>query len=99
MIIVIGTAITTPDTHDEMLRLSLEHCARSRGEPGCADHNVHVDQDDGSRLVFVEYWQDKAALLAHFAVPESRGFAKAMGELAAAPPEIRIFDAEEVRLG
>lgn len=98
MIIVTGSVRSTPETHDEMLRISREHCARSRAEPGCVAHNVHVDAEDGSRIVFVEYWQDEAALRAHFAVPESRAFAKALGGLAAARPEMTVHRAEQVDL-
>lgn len=49
--------------------------------------------------MFVEQWADRAALLAHFAVPASRAFVKAAGALAAAPPSLEIYDATPVRLG
>ncbi len=35
------------------------------------------------RLVFFEQWADRAALLAHFAVPASRDFVRALQPLAA----------------
>jgi len=41
---------------------------RSRSEPGCISHAVHVDCENPLRLVFFEQWADRAALLAHFAV-------------------------------
>ncbi len=96
MIIVTGAAITTPETHDEMLGISLEHCARSRAEPGCIAHNVHVDCENQSRLVFVEHWADMGALKAHFAVPESQAFAGALTTLAAGAPDMKIFAAQDV---
>jgi len=94
MIIVIGSILTTPDIHDAILGLSLEHVARSRAEPGCIAHNVHVDCEDPARLVFVEYWADMPALLAHFDVPASRDFMKRLRKLSPAPPEMKIFNAE-----
>lgn len=93
MIIVIGHAITAPQAHDMMLQLSLEHVARSRDEPGCMAHTVHVDCEDASRLVFVEYWSDMSALQAHFAVSASRKFAGKMRDLSPLPIQIEIFDA------
>jgi quinol monooxygenase YgiN len=45
------------------------------------------------RLVFVEEWADQAALAAHFAVPASRAFARALGALAVEPPRIQVFEA------
>lgn len=95
MIIVTGTATTTPETRERMLEISRAHCARSRAEPGCIAHNVHMDCEDEARLVFVEYWADMAALMAHFQVPESRAFARELNELSAARPEMRLFEATE----
>ena len=73
--------------------LSLEHVHRSRDEPGCISHAVHVDCENPLRLVFVEQWADRAALLAHFAVPASRDFVSALQPLAAAATTIEIYDA------
>ena len=99
MIIVTGSVITTPETHDEALGICIEHCARSRAEPGCIAHNVHVDCENPSKLVFVEYWADMAALKAHFGVPESHAFVGALTTLAASPPDMSIFDATEIKTG
>ena len=52
---------------------------------------------EGGRLVFVERWESAEALHAHFAVPESRAFAKEIGQLAVAPPSIEVFNASAVR--
>ncbi len=99
MIIVIGTALTKPDTAGEALALSLEHVARSRAEDGCIDHTVSLDQENDRLLRFVEYWRDEAALLAHFAVPASRAFIGAITPLLAAAPDMKIFNADETSLG
>jgi len=98
MILVTGDVVAKPDTLDEILALSLEHVRRSRAEPGCLSHAVHRDEENPLRLVFVEQWTDRAALLAHFAVPASRAFAKAVGGLAAQAPTLQIYDAQPVQL-
>ena len=94
MIVVTGSIVGTPATVDELLALSLAHVRRSRAEPGCLSHAVHRDAENPLRLVFVETWMDRPALLAHFAVPASRGFVDAATALAAEPPVITIYDAE-----
>lgn len=99
MIIVTGTVTMTPDTEAEMLEISKKHCARSRAEPGCITHNVHTDAEDPMRLVFVEYWEDLAALQAHFRVPESGMFAKRLTELSTTGADMKIFNASEVKTG
>jgi quinol monooxygenase YgiN len=58
-------------------------------------HAVHVDCENPLRLVFIEQWTDRAALLAHFAVPASRNFVRAQA-LAAAATTIEIYDAARV---
>lgn len=96
MILVTGSVITRSDTLDEVRRLSLKHVHRSRIEPGCISHAVHVDCENPLRLVFVEEWADRAALLAHFAVPASREFVRALQSLAADVTTIEIYDATKV---
>jgi quinol monooxygenase YgiN len=92
MILVTGSVVARQETFDDVRRLSLEHVHRSRTEPGCISHAVHVDCDNPLRLVFIEQWADRAALLAHFAVPASREFVRALKPLAAATT-LEIYDA------
>jgi quinol monooxygenase YgiN len=96
MIVVTGSVTAKPDTFDEVRRLSLEHVHRSRTEPGCISHAVHVDCENPLRLVFFEQWADRAALLTHFAVPASRDFVRSLQSLAAAATTIEIYDAAKL---
>jgi quinol monooxygenase YgiN len=97
MILVTGDILANDDKADEVLALCLEHVRRSRTEPGCISHAVHRDLENPLRLVFVEQWADRAALLAHFAVPASRAFAAAASELATARPTIQIYEAQPLQ--
>src|ERR1700751_1850471 len=96
MIVVTGSVVAHPDSFDEVRRLSLEHVHRSRKEPGCIPHAVHVDCENALRLVFIEQWADRAALLAHFAVPASRDFVRSLQSLASAATTIEIYDATKL---
>jgi quinol monooxygenase YgiN len=99
MIIVLGSvAARDRDTHAQALHLGREHLARSLQEPGCLRHEVMPDPANPLRLVFVEQWASTEDLLAHFRVPASIAFARALGALAAAQPEIKIYEAREVNL-
>jgi quinol monooxygenase YgiN len=93
MILVTGSVTAREDSFGEVRRLSLEHVHRSRSEPGCISHTVHIDCEDPLRLVFIEQWADRAALLAHFAVPASRDFVRALQKLASAATTIELYDA------
>lgn len=90
-IIVIGTAATTDEHIDELLTAALAHVRRSRLEPGCISHGVHRDVEDPNRLVFVEHWADRAALDAHFAVPDSMQIVEAIGRVGTVPPTLDIY--------
>ena len=96
MIVVTGSVITRQESFEEARRISLEHVHRSRTEPGCLSHAVHVDCENPLKLVFIEQWADRAALAAHFAVPASRNFVRALGALAAGAPTIEIYDATKL---
>src|ERR1700716_2268297 len=96
MIVVTGSVTAREDSLDEIKTLSLEHVHRSRKEPGCISHAVHVDCENPLRLVFIEQWADRAALLAHFAVPASRDFVRALQPLAAAASTIELYDATKL---
>jgi quinol monooxygenase YgiN len=96
MIIVTGSIEARSDTFERVLELSVEHVRRSRLEPGCLYHSVQVDAENVHRVVFLERWQDADALRAHFAVTASTGFVTEAVELAAALPEIAIYEAEPV---
>jgi quinol monooxygenase YgiN len=96
MIVVTGSVTARKETFNEVRRLSLEHVHRSRAESGFISHAVHVDCEDALRLVFIEQWVDRAALLAHFAVPASRDFVRALQPLAAVATTIQLYDATQL---
>lgn len=96
MIIISGKIVCTPEAFDEAFELSLAHTQRSRSVPGCLMHTVHVDAENGLRLVFLEHWTDRASVLAHFADQRSKEFIERVRDLAAEPPSIQIFEGAEI---
>jgi len=96
MIIVTGHVIARPDTQEAVEQLAVEHVLRSRAEPGCMSHEVSRDVQQPLRFVFVERWNDMAALQAHFRVEASRKFAQSMASLCQEPPQIDIYEATAV---
>jgi quinol monooxygenase YgiN len=96
VIVVTGSVTARQDSFDEVRKLSLEHVHRSRKEPGCISHAVHIDCENPLRLVFIEQWADRAALQAHFTVPASREFVRSLQSLSAAPATLEIYDANRL---
>lgn len=97
MILVWGNVEAPDEFLEEMLHLSLEHVARSRGEPGCINHTVSIDAENPNRLNFFEEWKDLDALQQHFKVSESVVFAARLVELSEEPPELRLYDSSRIR--
>ena len=96
MLIVTGSVTAREDSFAELRAQALDHVRRSRKEPGCLSHAVHVDCENPLRLVFIEEWESREALLAHFAVPESRAFVKLARALATEASPIGMFEAERI---
>jgi quinol monooxygenase YgiN len=96
MIIVTGSILAKPDTFDAVLKLSREHVERSRNEDGCISHDVHIDTGNRLRLFFFERWRDEPALRAHFAVPASREFVRALRDLIVETTGTQIWKAEPI---
>jgi quinol monooxygenase YgiN len=91
-IIVTGSVQGSDTTIDALLDAALTHVRRSRTEPGCISHHVFRDAEDANRLFFFERWADRAALDAHFAVPASREFVRALQDLATGDATMRIVE-------
>lgn len=98
MILVTGSLTAREGCVERLLTLGLEHVRRSRKEPGCIAHAVHIDAENARRLVFVEEWASREALVAHFAVPASREFVRAAGELSEGAPQLNLYEATPFRI-
>lgn len=98
MIIVLGSVVAKQDTLPALLKASQEHVERSRAEPGCVAHAVHIDHENPLKLVFVEKWTDAAALSKHFKLQGSIDFVGHVRSLAASAPVIEIFAAVEQKV-
>ena len=93
MIVITGSFVVKEGRYSEALALSLEHVRRSRLEGGCISHAVHQDAENPNRLFFFEEWVDRAAIAAHFSVPASRAFVKAVAALAVEAPKLAMYAA------
>jgi quinol monooxygenase YgiN len=98
MILVTGSVLAREGCVERLLAIGLEHVRRSRREPGCIAHAVHVDAENARRLVFVEQWASREALVAHFAVPSTREFVRHAAELAEGAPQLSLYEASPIRM-
>ncbi|WP_422376120.1 putative quinol monooxygenase [Roseibium sp.] len=69
MIFVIATLRTTDKNRQQLISASQVCIEATRREDGCLSYDLHQSVSDPNTLVFVERWQDRQALEAHFATP------------------------------
>ena len=65
--------------------------------PGFSCCGVYADAENPLKLHFFERWADEAAIRQHFAVPESRAFAKQLRKLADDAGKMHVLQAELAR--
>ena len=97
MLIVTGAVTARQESFEALRAASLEHVRRSRAEPGCLSHAVHVDAENPLRLVFFEEWADREALSVHFKHPGSLAFMQSVRSLAAESTPMKIYEAAIAR--
>lgn len=98
MILITGSILATSATIEEIRAQSVAHSQRSRREDGCLHHAAHIDAENPLRVVFVEHWRDKQAVLNHFADADARGFVGAVRKLGG-KTTIEVYEATDIGVG
>ena len=60
-------------------------------EPGVTEYDFFQSPDDPAHIVFVETWESREALEAHFGTPHFAEFFGHVPQLAARPPVINVY--------
>ena len=69
MIYLIATLTIKPGSMDAIYEAVMPCIEATREETGCISYDLHRSITNENKLVFVECWQDRAALDAHFKEP------------------------------
>lgn len=69
MLFVIATLTIEPGSLDAVITAVKPCLEATRREQGCISYDLHVAVDDDTKLVFVERWENRKALEAHFETP------------------------------
>ena len=81
MIYVIATLNTKPGQAMEVRRAALPLISATLAETGCISYDLNADIGDENRLVFVERWEGREHLEAHFATAHIAAFGAAVKDL------------------
>ncbi len=90
MIVVVGRVRTDPERREDLIRVSQAVAEASRIEPGCISYRVYEDIEVPNEFVFVEEWEDDAALQRHFATAHIAEFMRAIPDAVVAPPDVKF---------
>ncbi|MEM7327103.1 MAG: putative quinol monooxygenase [Pseudomonadota bacterium] len=94
MIIVEGSARIPEGAWDEAIAAMEKMIIASRDEAGCIEYAYSRDVIDPNLLRIIERWQDKAALVSHFAEPHMAVFRAALAKVGPQDLQVRMYEAE-----
>jgi quinol monooxygenase YgiN len=92
MIVVVGKVTTDAERRAELIRVGEAVAAASREEAGCLHYGLYQSTEDEHAFVFVEEWESREALDAHFATEHIATFMREVLPLVAAPPDVKFHD-------
>ena len=80
MLYLVSTAHLKPGTREKCVAPALAVIEASRKEAGCVAYDLHFSITDPDKMVFVEVWQDRAALDEHFTTSHFKAWRSAIAE-------------------
>jgi len=75
---IVATLVVKPESRAELLAVFRDLVAKSRTEAGNLRYDLHQDVQNENRFVFVETWQDQAAVDSHNASAHFQSFLQAI---------------------
>lgn len=90
MIVVIGRVRTDAERRARLIEVGQKVAIASRQEVGCGSYALYQDTEDANALLFVEEWDDWAALRRHFSTAHIAEFMSTVSDALVAEPEVRF---------
>jgi quinol monooxygenase YgiN len=72
MIYLLAHLRARPGGHPELMAAAQAMIAATRTEPGCILYDLNVSVTDPQSMIFVEAWESREALTAHFEMPHMK---------------------------
>jgi quinol monooxygenase YgiN len=93
MIIVHAYIEVKNGTAEEFIKAAGKCVEATRKETGNSSYTLYTDSQNPLKFVVVEEWESKAALDAHMQTPHFAAFGEEIGDLLAAPLDIKVYEA------
>jgi quinol monooxygenase YgiN len=95
MIFVIATMKTSPENQQVLVEAARDCISKTRKEAGCISYELHQSVSDANTFVFVERWENREALEAHFKAPHLTKWRAEAGPLII-EKKVEIIDPETI---
>jgi quinol monooxygenase YgiN len=91
-ITVVAQIKAKPGNESQVRLLLLSLVAPSRKDAGCLNYDLHQGTNDPTLFLFHENWTSKAHLDAHLQKPDLQAELARVGQMAAEPPQITLWE-------
>jgi quinol monooxygenase YgiN len=91
-ITVVAQIKAKPGNESQVRLLLLSLVAPSRKDAGCLNYDLHQGTNDPTLFLFHENWTSKAHLDAHLQKPDLQATLTRVGQMAAEPPQITLWE-------
>ena len=92
-IVVVATITPRPGAEDAVRNALLAAIPEVHAEPGCEKYALHESTGETTSFVMLERWESVEALAVHGTAPALVALGAAIGDLHAAPLDVRTFTA------
>ncbi|MCP8968983.1 putative quinol monooxygenase [Ectobacillus ponti] len=97
MIIIHAYMNVKQEKREEFLELANGVASASQAEAGCMSYRFYEDPNQPGQVVFVEAWQDAAAVKFHGETPHFQAFVAGVSSLLQEPWHADVYEAEPKR--
>ncbi|MCF7928865.1 MAG: antibiotic biosynthesis monooxygenase [Spirochaetales bacterium] len=97
MILLIGEIPVRSGMTDKFLQVAGRVAAASRREEGCLSYRYFKSAEGKEAVIFLEQWEDMAAIERHEKAPHFQRFQEEAAPLMAGEPQIDIYQAERIQ--
>ena len=88
--IIIARLFVKPDKINDFTEAAKEMIENSNKEAGCSSYQLYQDPYDNTKFVFVESYNNQAAVQTHFSTEYFKAFGPKISDFITAPAEIKI---------
>lgn len=94
---IVAKVFVKPDKIKDFIEAAKEMIEKSNLESGCSFYQLYQDPYENTKFVFVEQYDNQAAVDAHFASDYFKGFGPKVTDLVSEPSQIKVVSmAKEV---